>query len=131
MKTVLFVVAMVIGLSAHAGDRKVGNIIAVEREISDIYTICLKKTGADTSKPQDFFSCGFKYVSEGEIAVSSGRFLKLSDDTCSVIGESINGALLITYSGTKKPSTFETSRACLEKAITAQGSVKMMVFTVE
>lgn len=131
MKSVIFVLAMMVGLTVHAGDRKIGNVIAVEREISDIYTTCLKKTDADTSKPQTFFSCGFKYIVDGEIAVNSGRVVKLIDDKCSVIGEAINGTLIITYASAQKPSTFEASRMCLERALTAKDSLKMMVYTIE
>lgn len=132
MKKVFFIlVALTVGVGAQAGDRKIGNVVAVEREISDIYNTCLKKADSDTSKPQSFFSCSIKYIVDGEIAVSSGRMIKLIDDKCSVIGEAINGTLIITYASAQKPSSFESSRTCLERALIAKDPLKLLVYTIE
>lgn len=130
MKLYVFVVSMLFAFSAHAGDRKVGNVIAVEREISNVYNTCLSQV-EDTTGSKSFFSCGIKYVTDGETPVSKGRVLKLMDDKCSVVGETMSGVLFITFSSAQERSTFEVARMCLEKALLAKNSVKVIVYTIE
>ncbi|MEK2644280.1 hypothetical protein [Bdellovibrio sp. BCCA] len=130
MKLFFVLATMLMAFTVHAADRKVGNVIAVEREITDLYNTCLGKV-EDTTKPKSFFSCGIKYTTDGELPVSKGRVIKLIDDKCSVVGETMNGVLLITFSGAQNPSTFEASRACLEKAVMPKDSVKVVLYTLE
>ncbi len=131
MKLFFVLASLLLAFSAQAGDRKIGNVIAVEREITDIYDTCLKAVDGDTSKPKSFFSCGIKYVGAGELPVSKGRVLKLVDERCNVWGDSMNGVILITFAGAGNTSSFETSRACLERATTPNNSVKVVVYTHE
>lgn len=131
MKLFLAIASLLVAFTAQASDRKVGSVIAVEREISDLYNTCLKNLGGPTDKPQSFFSCGIKFSTDGEIPVTKGRVLKLMDDRCQVVGEAINGVVLITFAGTKSPSTFETSRACLERSLSAKDFIKVIVYTLE
>lgn len=131
MKLYFILVSLLFVASAHASDRKVGNVIAVEREVSDIYSTCLKNGPENTTKPQSFFSCAIKYTTDGELPVSKGRVIKLVDDKCSVVGETANGTLLITFAAAKSPSTFEASRSCLERALSTKDYVKVIVYTLE
>lgn len=131
MKVILIFAALFVTFTAQASDRKVGNVIAVEREIPDLYNSCLKNMQDSTDKPQSFFSCAIKYTTDGEMPVSKGRLLKLMDERCQVIGEAISGNLVITFAGKKAPSTFETSRACLEKALSDKDFAKVIVYTLE
>lgn len=131
MKLFFAIASLLVAFSAQASDRKVGNIIAVEREISDLYNTCLKNVSGATDKPQSFFSCAIKFTTDGELPVTKGRVLKLMDERCQVVGEAMNGVVLITFSGTKSPSTFETSRACLERSLSAKDFVKVIVYTLE
>lgn len=131
MKMLFVLLTTVLAFSAHANDRKVGNVIAVERELSDLYSTCLKATSGDTSKSQMFYSCAINFLSEGELPVSSGRVIKLIDSQCSVVGEVLKGTLLITYSTGQRPSNFEASKACLEKALLPKDHIKLIVYTLE
>lgn len=131
MKWFFAIAALFVALSSHAADRKVGNVIAVEREIPDLYNTCLKNLQGPTDKPQSFFSCAFKYITDGEIPVSKGRVLKLMNERCQVVGESTNGFIMITFAGAKSPSTFEASRACLERALSEKDFVKVIVYTLD
>lgn len=130
MKLFFVLASMILAFSANAADRKVGNVIAVEREVNDLYNTCIGKV-EDTAKPKSFFSCGIKYTTDGELPVSKGRVLKLIDDKCSVVGETMNGVLLITFAGSQNPSTFEVSRLCLERALSPKDSVKVILYTLE
>ncbi len=131
MKFFFAIASLLVAFSAQAADRKVGNVVAVEREISDLYNTCLKEIQDLTDRPQNFFSCAIKYTTDGELPVSRGRVLRLKDERCQVVGETINGVLMITFSGAKTPSTFEASRACLAKALSEKDFIKVIVYTLE
>lgn len=135
MKGIVFFLVMAVGFVANAGDRKLGTVVAVEREVSDVYETCLKKTDTDGNKPKPFYSCSFKYIQDGEMALTSGRIVTLIDDRCSVLGEALNGNVIMTYSSTEKASGFESARTCLARALAralaGKDSVKMLVYTVE
>ncbi|KYG63356.1 hypothetical protein [Bdellovibrio bacteriovorus] len=131
MKLFFVVASMLLAFSAQANDRKVGNVIAVEREINDVNATCLKNVSGETDKPQSFFSCAIKYTAAGEIPVSKGRAFRLDDERCQVYGETMNGVLLITFGTKERSSTFEASRACLGRSLAAKDSVKVVVYTLE
>lgn len=132
MKTLLLITSLLISFSAHAVDRKLGQVIAVEREITDLYEACLKTVSGDVTKPSSFFSCTVKFATPPETPISKGNIFHLMDQNCSVTGEAINGTLLITFSGAKSNSTFEASRLCLESTLaTNKNSVKLHVYTIE
>lgn len=131
MKSLFVIASLLVAFTAQAADRKVGTVMAVEREISDLYNTCLKEVQDPTDKPQSFFSCAIRYTTDGELPVSKGRVLRLKDERCHVVGETINGVLMITFAGAKSPSTFEASRACLEKALNEKDFVKVIVYTLE
>lgn len=133
MKHMLSVLLVLSFVSASQGaDRKLGNVILVEREIQDIYSTCLKNMDSPTDKPQNFFSCSMKYITAGEWPVSSGIAFRLINEKCSVIGEALKGTLLITFATSRSPSSFEGARDCLNRAISnLKDPVKSLVYTVE
>ena len=118
--------------TSQAADKKIGNVILVEREIQDIYNTCLKNIDSPTDKPQNFFACSMKYITPGELAVSSGVVLRLLDQRCSVVGEALKGTLLITFATSRSPSTFESAKDCFGRAIAnLKDPVKTLVYSVE
>ncbi|WII73592.1 hypothetical protein QJS83_06865 [Bdellovibrio sp. 22V] len=133
MKMFFVLASMFVAFSANAADRKVGNVIAVEREVPEIYDTCLSNMGdQDTTKPRSFYSCAIKYTTAGEIPVSQGRVLRLKTDKCDVHGEAFNGVILITFANiSKDTATFEPSRSCLKNALTGKDYVKAIVYTLE
>ncbi len=131
MKLLFVLASLFLAMTAQAEDRKVGTVIAVEREISDLKNTCLKATQDDRSKPASFFSCAIKYVGDGEMAISKGRVLKLMDERCQVVGESVNGVIFITFASAKNRSTFEESQACLERALVNKDYLKVVLYTLE
>lgn len=132
MKLFFILASLLVSFSVQASDRKVGNVIAVEREISNIYKTCLDNLSSDdTGEAKSFFACGIRYLTDGEMAISTGRVLRLKDAQCKVEGFVKNGVLMITFSTTKNTSGFAESRLCLEKATLASNSAKTLVYTVE
>lgn len=132
MKLFFVAASLLLAFTAQASDRKIGNVIAVEREIKDVYSTCLKNVTGDTTGSKFFFSCAIKYVTPGEIPVTKGRAFRLHDEHCSVNADFANsGVLFVTFSSAKDTSTYETSKACLQQALTNIASVKTLVYTLE
>lgn len=133
MKSLFIFAALLVSFSAHAQDRKIGNVVAIEREIPNLKETCLKNTDDNAdSKPNSFFACAFTFVSKSEIAITSGRVLTLRDKECNVLGEAEKGSIMITFTTTKiGKSTFQESVACLEKALATNNSLKLLVYSFE
>ncbi|UOE99835.1 hypothetical protein [Bdellovibrio reynosensis] len=132
MKLFFVVASLLLAFSAQANDRKVGNVIAVERTISNVYNSCISTIDeADTVKPKTFFSCAIKFTQDGELPVTKGRVLNLRDNRCLVEGESVNGMLFITFSAAKGLTPFEVAKGCLQKSLGSRDSVKVVLYTLE
>lgn len=126
----LVLLSILFSLQAHA-DKKIGNVIAVEREISDVYNRCLRNMTTATSEPRSLFSCTIKYARDGEWPVSRGRVLKMVDAQCSVTADHANGSLVLTFTGAKNPSTFESAKNCLQKSLTEADTLSVILYTLE
>lgn len=134
MKLILAIAATLVAFSARASDHKLGNVIAVEREITNIYDTCLQSLMGDTSKDQSFFYCGFSYLkSSTEVPVTKGGMIRFSDDRCRVDADAANGFMSITFGRAAQGSTtnLETAKVCLQRALQNQNSVKVLVYTME
>ncbi|AHI04957.1 hypothetical protein BDW_02235 [Bdellovibrio bacteriovorus W] len=130
MKSLVFAIATLIGLSAFAADTKLGNVVAIEREVSGIYEKCLEKV-EDTTGERSFFSCAFRYAADTEVQFSKGTAIRLMNEECSVAGDALNGTLLITFSQRAATSNFAQARTCLQKALEKQPNVKVKLFSIE
>lgn len=138
MKTIFTVLTLALAFTAvstaHAADRKIGNVIAVERTINDVYQTCvdqLKDHKGDTA----FASCKFDAKkTNADFSQGSQRVLTLMKDGCQVEGTAQNGVVLVIFEATAPKSTLDDSKACLRKAIDAStngDAFKIIVFTVE
>ncbi|NUN04154.1 MAG: hypothetical protein HUU57_00210 [Bdellovibrio sp.] len=131
MKVLLVLASLCIGFSVQAVDKKLGNVIAVERDLLNLSETCIKNVISDITKPSSFFSCAVKFTTGAETPVSKGTIFKMIDNNCSVVAEAINGTLLVTFAGAKSSSSFEASRACLETALADKEPLKVLLYTVE
>ncbi|AZZ35555.1 hypothetical protein CIK05_01640 [Bdellovibrio sp. qaytius] len=130
MKLIFALTATLIAFSAQANDRKIGNVIAVERQITNIYDSCLSKVSGDTSKDQDFFICTINFLkTPTEMAITKGGLIRLVDSNCKVYGDAANGALLITFGKAQGLSDFAAAKNCLAQATLKP--VNVNVYTVE
>lgn len=131
MKVFFAITALFLSSLAQAVDTKIGNVIAVERAIPNLYQTCIKNTSGDKTMSQVQFVCGFKFVANDELAVSTGRIFKFADESCAVLAEAANGVMLISFGAPKKASSFEVASACLEKGLAANTAARVIVYTHE
>ena len=127
----LVLLSLLLGLSAQANDVKLGNVIAVEREITNIYETCLENVNADTSKPARMFLCSYRFTKNNEIGMTKGRAFLLKNDQCDVHAEVMNGSLLVSFATPRPTSDFEVSKECLATALRNSPPVKSLIYAVE
>lgn len=133
MKLFIALLATMVAFSANAADRKLGNVILVEREIPNPYDLCVKNMIDKVEKPQTSFYCVIKYTKPMVELPVSGKISPITykDDNCKVRSESGNGSMIIGFGPEDKPVDFETAKACLLKGLTAHGRLTVNVLTVE
>lgn len=127
----LILLSLLLGFSAQANDVKLGNVIAVEREITGIFESCLENVTADTSKPARLFVCSFRFTKNNEIGMTKGRAFLLKNSQCEVHAEVMNGSLLVSFATPQPTSSYEVSKECLATAIRNSPPVKSLIYAVE
>lgn len=138
MKTIFSALTLALALTAvttaHASDRKIGNVIAVERTIDDVYQTCVDQL-KDVKGDNSFASCKFDAKkTNADYSQGTQRVLTLWKDGCEVEGSVMNGTVLVTFQATGAKATLEDSKACLRKAIDGnqtKDSFKFIVYTIE
>lgn len=138
MKTIFSALTLALAFTAvttaHAADRKIGNVIAVERTVDDVYASCVDQV-KDQKEESTFASCKFDLKkTNADFSQGAQRLLGLMKDGCEVEAYAQSGMILVTFQATGAKSTLSDSKACLRKAIDAapnRDSFKAIVFTVE
>ena len=132
MKLFIAVAATLIAFTAQANDRKLGNVIAVERQITNIYDKCLSKVSSDTTKDSSFFICSFSFLkSSAETQIAKKYVINFATNDCRVNGEAVNGFLFMTFGKANGTSNFATAKNCLAQAIDNNTAVNVNVYTIE
>jgi len=138
MKAIFSAMTLVLALTsvttAHAADRKLGNVVAVERTVEDVYQTCVDQL-KDHKGDTPFASCKFDVKkTNADFTQGMNRVLGLFKNGCEVEGYVQNGAILVTFLANGDNATLSDSKACLRKAIDASvngDKFKFIVFTVE
>ena len=133
MKIIFALVASLMAFSAaHAEDHKVGNVIAVQRDINNLYDTCVKNVVGDVSKTQNSFFCNIKFIkSPTEIPVSRGGVIRFQDDRCQVFGDVEGGFLMIGFGKAQGASSFEQAKVCLQRSLQGRDSTAVLVYTLD
>lgn len=132
MKLFIAVAATLIAFTAQANDRKLGNVIAVERQITNIYDKCLSKVSSDTTKDSSFFICSFNFLkSSTETQIAKKIVVNYITNDCRVDAEAVNGFMFMTFGKAKGSSNFATAKNCLAQAVDNNTAVNVNVYTIE
>ena len=132
MKVFALIIASFFAISAQAGDRKVGNVIAVEREITNVYESCVQNITGDTTKQRDIFVCNFSFLkSPNEVSLGKGGVIRYKDDACVVNADTGNGVVLVVFGPAKGTTTLDHAKVCLQRALQNNNSVTAVIYTVE
>lgn len=130
MKKTIVLLISLLSLGAFAKDVQLGNVVAVERSIDNIYDKCLSSMDKPGAGSEYFFSCAFRYIKTGETPITNGRAFNYTEGNCRVNAETVNGNVFITFSTDRNTSGFEESRACLAKSVAGNKTIKVIVYTI-
>lgn len=134
MKSLILIAGVLLTLTAQAADRKLGNVIVVERDIQNVYTECLKNVKAEqTEKEQTFFFCAFPIAKhDGEVLLNKGGGFRYTTTDCQVATEFGAGKMLVYFSGPKDQKvSFEVAKRCLKQGTDANQDIVAILQTVE
>jgi hypothetical protein len=136
MKWILSALSMVLAFNVYAADKKVGNVIAVERTLENVFATCIDEVQKDkTFDPNaQYFGCGMDAISGNESVPGNQRLLRVRTETCTVDADIVGTRAVIMFNGMEKKANFASARACLETALRGANNgstLKFTVFTVE
>lgn len=132
MKLIFVLVATLIAFSAQANDRKLGNVIAIERQVTGLYDSCLSNVTSDITTEQSFFICNISYLkSPLEVSATKNGAIRFADNNCAVNADAANGFLIMTFGKATGSSDFATAKSCLQQALKNNNSVDVLVYSVE
>ncbi|MFS4460213.1 hypothetical protein [Bdellovibrio sp. HCB2-146] len=131
MKTVIALIALMGAFSAHAADRKIGNVIMIERDIENVYDRCVASLNPET-KAGEYIFCPIQITKNaGEVLLNKGGGLRYKTPTCSVESDFGNGKMLITYRALSKDATLEDAKRCLQNALKGNEDMIATIQTIE
>jgi hypothetical protein len=136
MKWTLALGALFLSLSVHAADKKIGNMIAVEREMTDIYENCVGQL-KDKPAEENFYSCSFSLAKNNtEFSTTKMRVFGTSSvqKSCSVEGYAEAGQLIITFYSNVDKAGIAEAKNCLKRALndlSTPNTLSFVIFKIE
>jgi hypothetical protein len=135
MKWIATLALVLVSMQAVAEDRRLGPVVAVERDIPNVFQACVDKVKLDPKNPTTIFSCTFPVTkNKAEFSVGQQNLLNLYKEGCSVEGTVQGTTLLIMFGTNPGRTNFESAKVCLRKALDASPDgdrLKFIVYSVE
>jgi hypothetical protein len=135
MKWILSATTLVLAFSAHASDHKIGNVIAVERSISNVYNTCLDQVKKDDGRGDKYFACKYSATKDTTENAPGSQHLIFNNDTrCTVDVTLQNNVILILFNSNDAKAGLSEAQNCLRMAMNdakVNDTLKFIVYTVE
>ncbi|WP_413290423.1 hypothetical protein [Bdellovibrio sp. HCB337] len=126
--------SLTLAVNAQAADRKIANMIAVERSIDNVYQACVDQVPAD-DMDSNLFSCKFSTAKTAlDFTAGTQSLLAVMDADCTVEASVQNSVVLVLFSSHTGKKDFAGAKACLQRAVSAsknKDSFKFYVYTLE
>ena len=131
MKSVIALVALMGSFSAHAADRKIGNVIMIERDIENVYDRCIASM-SQSSEGGKYNFCAIQITkSPAEVLLNKGGGLRYNNTACSVESDFGNGKMLISFRAVGKDVSNEDAKRCLQNALKGNEDMIATIQTIE
>lgn len=131
MKTVIALIALMGAFSAHAADRKIGNVIMIERDIDNVYDRCISSLDQNLTKTNYNF-CAIQITkSPAEVLLNKGGGIRYNTSTCTVESDFGNGKMLISFKALGKDAGLDEAKRCLQNALRGNDDMIATIQTVE
>lgn len=119
-------------VSAHANTTKLGNVIAVEKEIENVYAECLKTFKETPKQEAQSYICVIPVTDKTtDTILNKGRVLNYKTKTCLVDAEAGPKSILLYFGSATTAVSFAEATACLSEAIAKSDAVKVIMYTIE
>jgi len=131
MKWIFSALTLALAFNVHAADKKLGNVVAIQRTFENAHATCTKDTQADPSfNPRaQYFACSFSVVKKNEFTPAQA-LLRVRADDCTIDADVKDGSLSIMYYGNPTNSNFNSASTCLRNALNANGNQDSLSFIV-
>lgn len=131
MRQFAMFVILLITIQAQAGDKKLGNLIAVERPVENIVDRCTQKL-QDTGKKTASFYCTLNLSnSPTETLITKGGLIRYRTQSCRVDADLGNNNLMIAFGTTKNESSLDEALLCLKNAVQSNDNLSVIFYTLE
>jgi len=137
MKWVLSSAALLLAFNVHAADKKLGNVIAVQRTIDKVYDSCMEQVSKDKNNTPDqrYFFCTFPATNSDLESVPGSQHLLFSNDAHCTVDVSVQGAkVLVTFNGNDAKADLAVAKSCLQASLNdpkVNDSFTFIVYAVE
>lgn len=135
MKTLIALIAFAFVLNAQAADKKLGNVIAVERTIENVYATCVDQIERDKrhNSSDRYFVCKLDAAASPSDSMPGGQpALTVRSPDCTIDTELKDAKVFLMINGNETKANYTSAKACLKKAMNQSGdTVNFVIFTLE
>lgn len=129
MKYLISAFILFLAFQANANDRTLGNVVAIERELTGVADSC-RKTFKESEVTAGRYSCAIHFLKDGEFALKRGSILNHVTSACQVSIDNVNGNLIF-FIQSKNSSQPAAALNCMEEAVAKKGQIKVTVFGIQ
>jgi hypothetical protein len=131
MKALVLLASLLGAISVHAADKKIGNVIMIERDVENVYTRCIADLkDQDREKEQQF--CALQITtSPFEVMMNRNGGIRYRTPNCQVDSDFGNGKMLVSFQALGKDATLADSKRCLQNAVNENSDIVATIQTVE
>lgn len=131
MKAIVLLASLLGAISVHAADRKIGNVIMIERDVENIYDRCVAGLKDEDREKTDQF-CAIQITqSPMEVMMNRTGGMRYKTPNCVVDSDFGNGKILISFRALGKDAKLADAKRCLQNAVNENSDVIATIQTVE
>ena len=131
MKAIILLASLLGAISVHAADKKVGNMIMIERDVDNVYDRCVA-TLKDEDRDKKLQFCYLQITkSPVEVMLNREGGIRYKTPNCKVDSDFGNGKMLIFFEALSKDAKLADAKRCLQNAVNENSDIVVTIQTVE
>lgn len=131
MKAIILLASLLGAISVHAADKKIGNVIMIERDVENVYDRCIANLKEEDRAKQNQFCALQITTSPFEVMMNRNGGIRYRTPNCSVDSDFGNGKMLISFQALGKDATLADAKRCLQNAVNENSDIIATIQTVE
>lgn len=131
MKAIILLASLLGAISVHAADKKIGNVIMIERDVDNVYDRCIAGLDDENRDKRDQF-CAIQITkSPMEVLMNRNGGIRYKTPNCVVDSDFGNGKMLISFRSLDKDAKLPDAKRCLQNALNENSDIIATIQTVE